>query len=959
MTFLAIIFLFFACFVLWQRLQQVEDRLQMLEGLRSDIRQRPIATVIEPEVEDPPYTEPEDMNDVPLAEALASMPASPPEVVNEPMLTAPDPDEERVPVRSRFAFNFEDMFGRLLPIWAGGITLAVAGFFLVRYSIELGLLTPFVRVLLSFLFGIGLLGAAELAYRYEHKIDDPRVRQALAGAGLATLYASFLLAGRFYGMIGTAAAFTGLAGVTAGALFLAGRFGLPTAILGLVGGFAAPMLVGGEEANMPVLTLYLALVTAGLNYVAAKQRWAWLGITALGAGLGWGGLLLLGGIAPGSDSAFFGLYLIIIGIGLPFLAAWKRPDPAISMGAAALASLQLALLVASGGFSALNWGLYLLLLAALSFLAWKDTGLRPASLFAQAVSIILLIIWPSAAAATFAIVASLAIVTGLAIPALRLRGGHVDWWSLAPMAALPIGTAMAALVQFGEGLDSPDTMLGAALGLLAIVPAASLTFVRRRGDDDAVLQQMMLGGSSALLLFAALATATPIWLTPVMAALVALLVIAAYRTGGGAGLAPLIPAATGIAAACLFIGTSEAQWGRLVGWMQAVDILPAMLRFGAVALAGFAAGWSVPQHRTRRWMQVIGALAAYGMAAQVLPYEALAASAGLAAIGATIAGPVPGARNAWMAIAGAWGFFGIIMWVMATMPSLSLGDWVGVEDLPDWNDAVVMLAPLAFAGLYLAHRLPGRARTRLLAGLAGTANIALAHILFKQLLQLAGEDDFIARGYLERTLWQGLLLGLGAAAYALRQRWPELIQPARLLAVAALAHFGWYSLVLHNPLWDAQAVGPMPLANLLLPAFVIALAALWTIRQMLPSERSEQRHGLDAAAMLLITLLVMSLLRQSFTGTILVGPNVSEAENLLRSLAAIVTAIGFLLWGARTGQRSWRIGSLILMTLALLKVFLHDAGDLEGLLRIGSFVALGFSLIGIGWFYSRQLGRTA
>jgi uncharacterized membrane protein len=28
-------------------------------------------------------------------------------------------------------------------------------------------------------------------------------------------------------------------------------------------------------------------------------------------------------------------------------------------------------------------------------------------------------------------------------------------------------------------------------------------------------------------------------------------------------------------------------------------------------------------------------------------------------------------------------------------------------------------------------------------------------------------------------------------------------------------------------------------------------------------------------------------------------------------------------------------------------------------MRIGSFVALGFSLIGIGWLYSRQLGAEA
>ena len=40
---------------------------------------------------------------------------------------------------------------------------------------------------------------------------------------------------------------------------------------------------------------------------------------------------------------------------------------------------------------------------------------------------------------------------------------------------------------------------------------------------------------------------------------------------------------------------------------------------------------------------------------------------------------------------------------------------------------------------------------------------------------------------------------------------------------------------------------------------------------------------------------------------------------------------------------------------AVAKVFLFDASGLDGLLRIASFAALGFSLIGIGWLYSRYL----
>ena len=58
----------------------------------------------------------------------------------------------------------------------------------------------------------------------------------------------------------------------------------------------------------------------------------------------------------------------------------------------------------------------------------------------------------------------------------------------------------------------------------------------------------------------------------------------------------------------------------------------------------------------------------------------------------------------------------------------------------------------------------------------------------------------------------------------------------------------------------------------------------------------------------------------------------------------------------RTGSRNWRLGSLLLMLAAVAKVFLLDASGVDGLLRIASFVALGISLIGIGWLYGRALG---
>jgi uncharacterized membrane protein len=152
-----------------------------------------------------------------------------------------------------------------------------------------------------------------------------------------------------------------------------------------------------------------------------------------------------------------------------------------------------------------------------------------------------------------------------------------------------------------------------------------------------------------------------------------------------------------------------------------------------------------------------------------------------------------------------------------------------------------------------------------------------------------------------------------------------------------------------------QAVGPWPLANLLLPVYAIGLGILAWMRRQAMLSGTKLRPVFDGSAMLLIALLTLSELRQLFAGTWLVGTPVGQLEDLLRSLAGILLAAGFLLWGTREEQRNWRIGSLVLMLLAVCKVFLVDAAGLEGLARIASFVVLGFSLIGIGWFYSRQL----
>ena len=63
--------------------------------------------------------------------------------------------------------GFEERLGTRWVVWVGGLTLALGGFFMVRYSIDAGLLGPGVRTLLGGAFALALLAAGEWTRRKE------------------------------------------------------------------------------------------------------------------------------------------------------------------------------------------------------------------------------------------------------------------------------------------------------------------------------------------------------------------------------------------------------------------------------------------------------------------------------------------------------------------------------------------------------------------------------------------------------------------------------------------------------------------------------------------------------------------------------------------------------------------------------------------------------------------------
>lgn len=159
----------------------------------------------------------------------------------------------------------------------GGIALALAAILFFRHAFTQGWITPAMRVLLGLAAGLAAIVAGDRMRKgYRHSAA------ALAGAGAVALYAATWSAQRLYGFISLPVAFVALALVTALAIGLSLRHGSQLlAILALLGGFAAPLLLSSGRDQPLGLFGYTLLLDLALLFVAQRRGWRALGLLAL------------------------------------------------------------------------------------------------------------------------------------------------------------------------------------------------------------------------------------------------------------------------------------------------------------------------------------------------------------------------------------------------------------------------------------------------------------------------------------------------------------------------------------------------------------------------------------------------------------------------------------------------------------------------------------------------------
>ncbi|HEY4404565.1 MAG TPA: DUF2339 domain-containing protein [Xanthobacteraceae bacterium] len=312
----------------------------------------------------------------PAAEPRASGPPAP--APSKPVpVHAPSPP---VPPQK----SFEERFGTQWVVWVGGIALALGGFFLVRLSIQQGLIGPGVRVTLGALLATAVIAAGEWARRSDQLsgiagLPSAHIPSILTAAGTTIAYADVYAAYALYGFLAPAAAFLLLGAVALATLAAALLHGPALAGLGLVGAYVTPVLVASNRPDYWSLYIYLAVVTAAAFPLARLRMWRWLAITAIGFAFLW----TFAGIVNGHVEALgahtfhvvvgFALAAILIVSGLLYgpPAEPARID-AISSGALAAFLAASAILVLASRHDPLALAALVVLVTATCAIAWRS-----------------------------------------------------------------------------------------------------------------------------------------------------------------------------------------------------------------------------------------------------------------------------------------------------------------------------------------------------------------------------------------------------------------------------------------------------------------------------------------------------------------------------------------------------------------------------------------------------------
>ncbi|WP_422365345.1 DUF2339 domain-containing protein [Pelagibius sp.] len=876
-----------------KRVQALSAELAQLkgqiQGLAGGAMPAPAPEETKPEEEQreadetPSPPEPEPAQSSELWPVKPSSPGTPSEPAREDAAAAPAPPP---PKPSR---NIEQWLTSRGLIWLGGITLALAGLFLAKYTYDRGWLAlgPGARVTAGFLFGLALAAGGEWLRRRPLQraiaaIGPNYLPPALTAAGLFSAFGSIYAAYGLYALLSPLVAFALLALVAFAAFGLAVIQGPFIAVLALLGGFVTPLLVTSPDPSAWGLFAYLLVLTATAMALVRYLGCWWLAWGALAGALLWP-LFWLTAVWSAGDAAALGSYTVLLaavflglryGVGReagePREIGWvlTEPDRIAWVGALGAASLGFVLLRMD------DYGTVSLAAVFLLVCLYFFAGLREA------------------------------VFEGLAVVAAVLVTAFMALWHLPTIVDWP----QRAHTYLGEDY-------GSDLG--PVIPPELTAFV---------MVSLVFGALFAVVGFFALARARrfEIWAGTSAAVPVLLLAIAYWRiTDLGIDLTWSI-AAAGVA----LLGLAVAAWLQKRPLRPTADnnLLIGIYALGAVAALSLAMAMLLEQ----AWLTVALSLQLPAIAwiSERLKLTALRPVA-LVVAAVVLIRLVVNYNVLSYPLGGLPGF----NWILYGYGVPLLAFWWSARSFRKAADDRLVLV-LETGTLVLLWLLITFQIRSLIAGDLANPSYELAEQSLQTVAWLGTAYGWL-RAYRRSgravLLWGWRLLAGLAALHS------PLFQVLLFNPVWTPAAVGDW------PLFNLLA-----LAYLVPAAFALAFA--WELRA---DGHRKSALAAAVYALFLVFFYLSLEVRRAFHGSMLDAGVTSDGELLTYSLVWLAYAWVLLGLGLKTGLASLRYASLAVLTLATAKVLLFDWGTLSGLPRFTSFAALGFSLLGIPFLYQK------
>jgi uncharacterized membrane protein len=781
--------------------------------------------------------------------------------------------------KKKSKISFEKQLGERLPVWIGGLALALSGFFLVKYSIEHSLIKPSIRIVIGAIFGIFLLYLAKLVRIRPNFANGTRICQSLAGAGVAVLYLVSYASVNLYHLIPSFIGFVAMAMVTIAALVLSLRHGPAIALMGMVGGFLTPALLsGGGDPNVLTLFSYIYFTAAGILIVAKKTKWWWLSIPTIIISFLWVIFWLFFCYKLG-DGIWLILFLIAISTTVIIISSQQyssdikdaddinNDDHSITMvqlfnyiglvGAVIISGI----IAEKTGYGFFEWGLFGLISIAGVGLAYFNTKLYGfVPIVSMAVNLVMLLSHNAQDHASFAVVLMIFATIYVASSYLILWKSKTPvLWSFILAAASMLYYLLAYYKLYNiKGFVNIPFQWGIAALILACLSICVIIKGHKiipKGNYKDCFYSIFITTTTTFISLALIIELDKEFLSVAFA--IQMLVVAAINN----------------------------------------KVTIKILRLITIIIAGIFMLLILPQI-IMMLMLIIHSLTEVKLS-----------------LNATLP---------------------IIQWPIFQLGLPAIMFYLSSTLLRKQKDDKLVRAFEVFSIILFATMLYYLAR----------------NIINPDQNVLLITPSFAERGILTNVLFLYGLLSFWIGRKINRKSFSKC---GIVFCFGAMFRVLYLDILLYNPLWTSYQISNIIIFNELLITYGLTLIWGYLAHKEFRHINGPKLISYTGAYLLitLFTLITLNIRQFFHPNSLSETISASNAEIYSYSVAWLLLGIGLLFGGVIKKNKILRYASLVIILLAVGKVFLYDTSGLQGLYRIFSFLGLGFSLIGLSYFYSR------